>query len=392
MVPLVSKTLQNGKYFLSQELGRGGFGITYQATHTILAQTVVIKTLNEALRNDPNFADSEQRFQDEARRMAKFSHPNIVRVVDFFTEDGLPYIVMEYIPGQTLAEIVLPSYPLPEAIALHYIRQIGVALTVVHQNGLLHRDIKPHNIMLRQGTQDVVLIDFGISREFTPGLTQTHTGMISTGYAPLEQYLPQAKRTPATDIYALAATLYTLLTAQVPIAAMLRDRRPLPEPRNLRPDLSERVNRAILRGMEMEPEDRPANVDEWLALLQPEKLDTYTSPSRAAIATAIAPLPIHTTSSSSLQPSTESQEPTQAIAIPDENIKTKRGVRLRSPLILATALLIPLTLATAIWRILPHGSTASPNPIAKSGLTATLPTLKPKVTPSPSPSSPSSPS
>ncbi len=155
---------------------------------------------------------------------------------------------MDYIPGQTLDNLVLPDHPLPEATAINYIQQVGVALKAVHKLGLLHRDVKPQNLILQQGTGQVVLIDFGTAREFSPGLIQTHTSVLSEGYAPIEQYLPHAKRTAATDVYGLAATLYTLLTAQVPIASILRDRHPLREPRELRPDLSPAVNQAILRG------------------------------------------------------------------------------------------------------------------------------------------------
>jgi len=165
----MGQSLLHHKYIIEQELGRGGFGITYKATNPALAQTVVVKTLNESLRQDPSFANFQRHFQDEARRLAKFAHPYIVRVSDFFIEDGLPYIVMDYIPGQTLDTIVLPDRPLPEAIALDYIRQVGEAVKVVHQNGLLHRDIKPQNLILRQGTQQVVLIDFGIARELHQG-------------------------------------------------------------------------------------------------------------------------------------------------------------------------------------------------------------------------------
>jgi eukaryotic-like serine/threonine-protein kinase len=261
-------TLQGGKYTLDHEIGRGGFGITFKATHHYLHQVVVIKTLNEKLRQHQDFAKFEGQFQDEARRLATCVHPNIVRVSDFFVEAGLPYMVMEYIPGETLGEAyVMAGVPLNEATATHYIRQIGAALEVVHQNGLLHRDIKPDNIILRQDTQSVVLIDFGIAREFNSGVRQTHTGMVSEGYSPIEQYLSQAPRTPATDIYGLAATLYTLLTAQVPLPALLRDREKMPSPRELQPHLSAAVNQAIMRGMAVDARFRPASVAEWLKLL-----------------------------------------------------------------------------------------------------------------------------
>lgn len=281
---LAGTTLQGGKYTLDQEIGRGGFGITFKATHHFLSQIVVIKTLNEKLRQNPDFATFERQFQDEARRLATCIHPNIVRVSDFFIENGLPYMVMEYIPGETLGDaFVLPGVPLPEATAIHYIRQIGAALQVVHNNGLLHRDVKPDNIILRQGTQEVVLIDFGIAREFNNGVRQTHTGLVSEGYSPIEQYLSQASRTPATDVYGLAATLYALLTAQVPMPALLRDREPMPTPRELQPHLSAAVNQAIMRGMAVEARFRPATVVEWLKLL-PE--DILPSPEPAFTQTA----------------------------------------------------------------------------------------------------------
>lgn len=267
MDSLVGKTLQDGKYTLDQELGRGGFGITFKATHHYLGQTMVIKTLNESLRSYPDFPRFRRKFQDEARRLALCVHPHIVRVSDFFNEDERPYIVMEHILGYTLDIVVSPNHPLPEAIAIHYIQQVGAALQVVHRSGLLHRDVKPQNIMLRQGTQEVVLIDFGIAREFTPGLTQTHTNTLSEGYAPVEQYLPQEKRTPATDVYGLAATLYTLLTGQVPIASILRHRRPMPTPCDLQPQLSSAVNQAVIQGMAVEAGDRPTSVNQWLSLL-----------------------------------------------------------------------------------------------------------------------------
>lgn len=267
MNTLLGKTLQGGKYTLDELLGQGGFGVTFRATHHYLGQPVVIKTLNMVNQHHPQFSKMEQQFHDEARRLALCVHPNIVRVNDFFIEDNVPYLVMDYIPGQTLDQIIFPDQPLPEPIAVHYIRQIGAALEVVHQNGLLHRDVKPQNIILRQGTQEVILIDFGIAREFTDGKTQTHTSLISEGYAPIEQYMMQERRTPATDVYGLAATLYAMLTAQVPIASILRDRRPMPAPRDLQPQLSAAVNQAVMRGMAVEARYRPSTVSEWLALL-----------------------------------------------------------------------------------------------------------------------------
>lgn len=261
----VGGTLQGGKYILDAILGQGGFGVTYKATHTYLHQPVVIKTLNDSFNHEADFEPLRQRFIAEARRLARFQHPHIVRVSDFFEEQNLPFIVMDYIPGQTLADLV--REPLPEAQAVHYIRQVGAALSVLHDNGILHRDVKPQNLMVRAGTDQVILIDFGIAREFTSGVTQTNTGLLSAGYAPIEQYLPQHRWSPATDVYSLAATLYALLTAQNPVASVLRDRVPLPDLRRFQPHLSTAVVEAVQRGLAIEANDRPQSVREWLALL-----------------------------------------------------------------------------------------------------------------------------
>lgn len=276
---LAGKILQDGKYTIIQEIGRGGFGITFKAKHHYLGQEVVMKTINEPLRKHPDFSKFEKQFQDEARRLAACVHPNIVRVSDFFLEEGLPYMVMEYIRGETLnAAFVSQGIPLPEATAIHYIRQIGAALNVVHQNGLLHRDIKPDNIILRQGTQEVILIDFGIAREFNSGTKQTHTGLVSEGYAPIEQYLTQAQRTAASDVYGLAATLYALLTAQIPIPALIRDREPMNPPRELQPHLSPGINQAVMRGMAVESRFRPQTVAQWLELLPCDEVNPMEIP------------------------------------------------------------------------------------------------------------------
>ena len=118
-----TQTLQKGKYILQQELGQGGFGITYKAFDKKLNQVVVIKTLKVAPSQQTYLGNLRKQFEDEARRLAKISHPNIVRYREFFVERELPYIVMDYIPGQTLDALVLPHNPLPEATAINYIQR-----------------------------------------------------------------------------------------------------------------------------------------------------------------------------------------------------------------------------------------------------------------------------
>lgn len=359
MDSLIGTTLSNGKYTLEEEIGQGGFGVTYKAIHHFLDQTVVIKTLNESLRSERNFSELQRKFQDEARRLASCVHPNIVRVSDFFIEHDRAYMVMDYIPGKTLEDLVFPDRPLPESVAIHYIRQIGSALQVVHRNGLLHRDIKPQNIILHEKTQEAILIDFGIAREFTPNSTQTHTQMMSIGYAPIEQYFAQEKRSPASDVYGLAATLYALVTATVPTASILRDHERMPEPRELAPSISPGVNQAILRGMAMQAINRPSSIEEWLALL-PEGSPSFqmTQPPKASTTTA------------------------ETVVFTSKPEPPKPGLRA----IWLLAALSGLTLTGVAIAILWLQSRQSPQPAITLNSPSPLPSLPPEPSPSPSPS------
>jgi serine/threonine-protein kinase len=316
MDTLIGKTLQDGKYTLETVLGQGGFGTTYRALHRDLQQVVVVKTVNSSGRQRSDFDQLCDQFREEARRLALCTHPNIVRVSDFFTEDDIPFMVMDYVPGKTLDQVVFPNHPLPEAIAIHYIRQIGDALHFVHTNGLLHRDIKPQNIILRDGTHQVVLIDFGIAREFTPGVTQVHTSLVSVGYAPIEQYSQREKRSAATDVYALAATLYALLTAEVPTASVLRNRQPMPAPRDVQPYISPAVNQAVMCGMAVEPQFRPATIAEWLALLPNSDDLTGAIPGESTTGQGLSSTPMPVSPSPPVSPSASAFPPHTGLAQP----------------------------------------------------------------------------
>lgn len=262
--------LNNGRYILNTQMGKGVFGLTYQATNTESGQTVVVKTLSETLDQHPEFERFKQRFLIFAQRLSHCQHPHLVQVLDYFEDAGRPYLVMDYIPGQTLAELI-QSGAMPEAKAMDYIRQIGNALNVLHHAGLLHRDIKPQNIILRQDTDSVVLCEPGITCELTPGVMQTHANLLSSGYAPLEQYSAEGKRTRATDIYALAATLHHLVTGEPPFPAPVRKALRLRKQSYrffpTQPQLSSSVKRAIRCAMELAPQKRPQTLDSWLLML-----------------------------------------------------------------------------------------------------------------------------
>ncbi|PHJ64639.1 hypothetical protein VF14_35810 [Nostoc linckia z18] len=260
--------LQNGKYTIENDIAQGGFGITYLAIDEN-NQRVVIKTLNETVQRRPDFAKLQQDFLNEAVKLAKCNHSHVVKVREVFPEGQLWCMAMEYIEGEHLADRVQRLGVLSEAEALGYIQQIGEALTVVHQNGLLHRDVKPANIIVRSQKREAVLIDFGIAREFIPDLTQIHTPYLSHCFAPIEQYQTVAPRGAYTDIYALAATLYFLLTNRLPpIAPNRATGAVLNSPQQINSSISDRVNQAILKGMELEPENRPQTMQEWLESLK----------------------------------------------------------------------------------------------------------------------------
>ncbi|MDJ0702284.1 MAG: protein kinase [Leptolyngbyaceae cyanobacterium MO_188.B28] len=279
MNTLIDQALQGGKYTLDNELEQDDYGVTFRATHHHLGRTVLIKTLSEIAHQSPDFAERKRVFQDDVRRLATCVHPNIVSIYDSFEEEDFPYIVMDFIPGRTLQEVVFPGRPLAEAIAIRYIRQIGAALQVIHQTGLLHRDITPNHIVIHPKTLDAVLTGFGLARNYMSDPIQPETLLINPGgYAALEQYLSPDQLPPATDVYGLAATLYALLTAKAPVHSMLRDQQTLPPPRQLRPELSPAVNRAVMRGLALEHEERPQTVEEWLSLLPgAESVDAIAS-------------------------------------------------------------------------------------------------------------------
>jgi eukaryotic-like serine/threonine-protein kinase len=179
---------------------------------------------------------------------------------------------MEYVEGEDLSEIVDRRGALPEVEAVIYISQIGQALAVIHEKGFLHRDIKPQNIMIRAGKQEAILIDFGVAREFVTDVTMMHTQTLTNGFAPIEQYAPQARRGEYTDVYALAATLYYILTKQIPLPApAMAANIPLTPPKQINSQISDRVSEAILKGMAFAGENRPQSVEAWLELIQPSK-------------------------------------------------------------------------------------------------------------------------
>ena len=276
--------LQNGKYRILGILGQGGFGITYLAQQERPNRKVAIKEffMKEHCNRDgdshnvsvPSVGSRElvkhfrHKFLKEADLIASFDNSNIIRIHDVFEENGTAYYVMEYLEGKSLKAIVDEQGALPEDVAVKYIRQVCNALKEVHENNLLHLDIKPANIMLgKKG--NAVLIDFGISKHYDEAGVQTSsTGAgISEGYAPLEQYETGALKTftPVTDIYAIGATLFFLLTGTRPPKASEVMNHGLPA---LPGNVSPAVRKAIETAMQPVTANRPQSVEEFLRLVE----------------------------------------------------------------------------------------------------------------------------
>ncbi len=269
MAWLVGQKLHDGRYTIERELGRGYFGITYLVACDRDRKRLAIETLSDDLLSQltPSEIDNlQEKFLQEAVKLAKCKHPHIVQIKEPFLEENQVCIVMEYIDGIDLASRA--QHQLPETEALGYIQQMGEALNAVHENGLVHRNVKPANILVRAGKSEAVLIDFGLARGSNNPLT-TLSPNIADGFDSWELYHVDAKIGAYTDIYSLAGTLYFLLTGQIPPTAMERSqgRVRLTAPKQINSQISDRTNEAIITGMALAAEDRPQTMQDWLDIL-----------------------------------------------------------------------------------------------------------------------------
>jgi formylglycine-generating enzyme required for sulfatase activity/tRNA A-37 threonylcarbamoyl transferase component Bud32 len=262
--------LNNNRYEIVERIGTGGFGVTYKALDRKTANTVVaIKTLNEKRQRQANFNELQDNFLNEALSLAKCSHPHVIRVERVFSEGQVWAMVMEYIDGETLEDRIIDKGRMTETQAVEIIQKIGSAVSYVHSQQLLHRDIKPANILIRPNGEPV-LIDFGLAREFVAGVAKSMTSDRTPHYSPPEQAKRRGEFSPPLDVYSLAATLYTCVTGDLPALAEIRVvRDSLIEPKEINPQLSDRVNQAIIQGMALKSEERSSTVEQWLELLKP---------------------------------------------------------------------------------------------------------------------------
>ncbi|MCM1039012.1 MAG: protein kinase [Ruminococcus sp.] len=342
-------TVLMNRYLVGRVLGEGGFGITYIGCDLRLELKVAIKEyypVDRATRNASaslevtnfigpsakSFERGKQKFLGEAQVMARMDKQQvIVSVRDFFEINNTAYIVMEYIEGITFRELVeKKGGKIPAGELFSMVEPLFHALSMMHENGLIHRDISPDNLMLENGK--VRLLDFGCAREASKG-TETMTIALKHGYAPIEQY-QQKGQGPWTDIYALSATIYYCLTGKVPPQALDRiTEDELLLPSKLGIDITEKQETALLKGMKLQPSRRFASAEEmWSALYTQTEEETTVADGETTTAeeeAVVAPRTVEGDELSAAAPRTvEGDEPTAAepgIVEDDESAAAEPG-------------------------------------------------------------------
>ena len=267
----VGQTLA-GRYGLEELVGEGGMASVYRARDTVLERQVAIKVLHEQYSSDPEYVE---RFRREARAIARLSHPNIVTVIDRGEFEGCQFIVFEHVPGETLKDVIRREGPLPVERAVALTHQIARALGFAHELGIVHRDVKPQNVLIDQeGTAKVT--DFGIARalDVDEGLTESGTVLGTSDYVAPEQASGE-QVDERTDQYSLGVVLYELLTGEVPYpgsnpmaVAMRHLRDPVPSARGKRSEVTPRVDAIVGRAMAKRPRDRYPSMEAMAAALE----------------------------------------------------------------------------------------------------------------------------
>src|SRR5579862_1560026 len=278
---------QIGNYRIEEKLGEGGMGVVYKGVDVNLDRVVAIKALNTELRGN---AELEQRFRAEAKAQANLNHTNLAILYALLIEDGRPWMVMEFIEGETLEQMIQRRGPIPSEEAIPLFRQALLGLGYAHRMGIVHRDIKPSNIMVnRQGI--VKVMDFGIAKVLGGrGMTRTGTQMGTAFYMSPEQVLNRGVDI-RSDIYSLGVTLYEMLTANVPFSGesdyqIMTDHVNTPPPllTKFYPYVPKGVENAVLKAIAKKQDERFQTVEEFgLALEHPDDFGVVTGAMAPAV-------------------------------------------------------------------------------------------------------------
>jgi tRNA A-37 threonylcarbamoyl transferase component Bud32 len=260
------------RYELEEVVGHGGMSTVYKAHDSLLERNVALKVLHQQYNEDEDFVE---RFKHEARSVAQLQHPNIVTVIDRGEEDGRQYIVFEFIDGENLKELVVRKGRLDLRDALEIANEIAHGLAFAHDHGLVHRDVKPQNVLLN-GDGRAKVTDFGIARslDVDHGVTQTGTILGTSNYIAPEQASGQPVDAH-TDVYSLGIVLYEMLTGELPFPgesfvaiAMKHIQEPSPNVLDVRGDIPLRVAEMIDRALEKDPEQRFPTMDAFAAEIE----------------------------------------------------------------------------------------------------------------------------
>lgn len=264
-------TVLSGRYEIIEKIGTGGMAVVYRAKDQKLDRNVTVKVLKEEFVGDEDF---KSRFKTEARAAAKLSHPNIVNVYDVGEDNGVQYIVMEYVHGDTLKQVIVNSAPFDTVVTLSIAVQMASALAHAHKNGVIHRDIKPHNILVSvDGT--IKITDFGIARAAAVSTVTTTSNALGSVY----YFSPEQARggyvDSKSDIYSLGITMYEMLTGKVPyegetsVAIALKHlNNELPDIRQFNPNINDTIQNIVRKATQKKKDDRYDNVELLLADLK----------------------------------------------------------------------------------------------------------------------------
>ena len=299
-VTLESGIILRQRYKLTNIVGQGGMGSVYRAEDLRLpGRLCAIKEVQPDLNaNDTYRQQAQSQFLQEASILAQLDHPSLPKVSDFFTENGRDYLVMDFVTGKDLRQMLQENQaPLGEEAILSWANQIFEALAYLHRQDppVLHRDVKPANIKLTLDSR-IKLVDFGLVKVMATDDERTITVVQGRGtalYTPLEQYGGDGGHTDVrSDIYSLGATFYHLFTDFPPPDAKARFLNPasLPPPRRLNPDVSSHVSDAVMWAMEMHPDERPSTIEAFRQVffgLQPRPGTKLPDPSPPGLADAI---------------------------------------------------------------------------------------------------------